>query len=97
MKRFFNRIAQFVKEFFILRAGIFCDVIFARVYMYLPCTSGLISMVSGSTRAILLTLHVNVAPNSFRVICISSKLLPVPNPVSVMVDELVAEMEQYIS
>lgn len=64
--------------------------------MYLPCTFGLMSTASGSMRAILLTLHVNVAPNSSRVICISSKLLPVPAPVSVIVDELVAEMEQFI-
>lgn len=68
-----------------------------RCCMHSPCTSSLISTVSGSMRAILLTLHVNVAPNSSRVICISSKLLPVPILPLVIVDELVAEIKQFIS
>ena len=58
--------------------------------------SKLMSTVSGSTSAILLTLHVNVAPNSSRVICISSKLLPVPIPVSVTVLEFVAKIEYFL-
>jgi len=61
--------------------------------VYLPCISGLISTVNGSINAILLTLHVNVAPNSFLVIFMTSKLLLVPIP-SVTVDELIPEMDR---
>lgn len=58
---------------------------------HLPWTSSLMSTVRGSTRAVLLTLHVKVVLSSSRVICICSKLLAFPIPLSAIVVKLDAE------
>lgn len=55
---------------------------------HLPWTSSLMSTARGSTRAVLLTLHVKVVLSSSRVICICSKLLAFPIPLSAIVVEL---------